>query len=718
MSPEQAAGETNIGAATDVYALGCVLYEMLVGEPPYTGRTPQAVLARVMQAELDPVHQHRRSVPLNVEAAIERALEKVPADRFATAGDFARALSDPSFRHRTSASAGTLPGRWRVTAVAGWVVAAVLALGTSVWAMLGTASEPAGVSRHVLAQDGWAGVDVAFGQLAAVAPDGSSIVLPVRTPGGALQLGLKLRGSTEVRPIPGTAGGQDVAFSPDGRSIVFARGTNLVRVDLTGGAAVTLAEDVHSLGAAIAWMDDGNILYEQVTGFAFMSPSRIARIPAAGGAPLQVIETSVAGLSHPIWMDALPNGRGALVVGCNVAVTCSAEGANLFVLDLASGSVESIIEGVMRAWYVEPAGQLVFVRPDGAVFTTSFDLDTLRPGGSSIPLIDGVRVGFNHVDMSIGADGTVVYVEGPSTSFGLSRLVWVDRSGREQPMDADGPTMGLTTLALSPDDRRVAVTIEAVESSGLWIRELPDGILTRVSRHAGGARWPFWTSDGSAVSYISSTGGTPHLRRVRADGGSGGDSEVLLLRKLPIIEAVPAPARGGLIFVEDNPPGGTRQGFLNLETGAVTEELPNTGLDERSLALSPDGRWLAFVSSVSGRQVWVRREPFTGGRTQVSIDAGTAPVWAHNGRELFYVDRASGDMISATYTAEPDFQVRTRTRLFDATPYVTRWGHKTFDVTSDDQRFAMLRILPGQGRVILIENWFEELRERLASAGN
>ena len=371
-----------------------------------------------------------KSVPANVEAAIELALEKVPADRFATAQDFAKALSDPGFRPGARTLEGLAFGRWRRVAVAGWA-AGIMGLGIGASAMFRTVPAPASFSRQVLGTEGWAGIDAPFGHLAAIAPDGSSMVLPLGSWPSDYRLGLKLRNSTEIVPIPGTENAQDIVFSPDGQWIAYVRGGDLVKRQLAGGAAVTLARDVDGSAEGIAWLDDGTILFEQRTeGAGVTTPSRIVRIAEDGGAPLQIIESSAGGTAHPIWMHGLPDARGALVAACAAAMTCRVEGARLYVLDLGRGTFDLAMERVMRAWYVPRTGHVVFARPDGTVFAMPFDLANLRPSGSPIPVLDGVRVGANQVDMVMGADGTVLYVEGQASAFGLVDLVWVDRSGR------------------------------------------------------------------------------------------------------------------------------------------------------------------------------------------------------------------------------------------------------------------------------------------------
>jgi serine/threonine-protein kinase len=245
MSPEQATGDGSVGPATDIYALGCVLYEMLVGDPPYTGSTPQAILGKILMAQPVSATVARKLVPPNVDAAIRKALEKLPADRFSSAQDFAKALGDPGFRHGAVATAGMGAGRglWNPLSMAATAMALVLGAGLAL-SLVGSAP-PLPVSRHVLSTEGLAGPNVRMGLFMAVAPDGSSLVVPVEAASG-LQLGLKLRGSTEVTPIPGTEGASNVVFSPDAQSIAYRIGSDLFTRPIEGGSVARIADDTEA----------------------------------------------------------------------------------------------------------------------------------------------------------------------------------------------------------------------------------------------------------------------------------------------------------------------------------------------------------------------------------------------------------------------------------------------------------------------------------------
>ena len=308
MSPEQATGDQAVGSSTDAYALGSVLYEMLVGDPPYAGNTAQAVLGKIIAGDPVSAAKHRPSVPANVDAVIRCALEKLPADRFTSAQEFVRALDDPGFRRGGEAARGVAAGAgvWNTSSIAFASLALVFALGFG-WLLL-RPDPPQPVSRQLLSTEGWAGLETVFGRLVALAPDGSSMILPLDDS----QLGLKMRGSTEITPIPGTEGGRHVVYSPDGQWIAYSVGTDLFKRSLVGGSPVRLAEDLATGTLGLAWLDDRTILYEQNVGAEEPEGGRrrIVQIPDDGGEPLVVFwpETDIGEGSRftPIWVRGLP----------------------------------------------------------------------------------------------------------------------------------------------------------------------------------------------------------------------------------------------------------------------------------------------------------------------------------------------------------------------------------------------------------------------------
>jgi serine/threonine-protein kinase len=258
MSPEQATGEERIGPTADVYALGCVLYEMLAGEPPYTGRTPQAILGKIVLGKLVPVSEHRPSAPAHVAAVVAKALERMPADRFQSAGEFARALGEPGFRWPRSSGTRV---RARTLAITGAVAAFALVgfLAYQAGAARGAGPEPTGEialslylpSDQLLAMNNPSSLEVS--------PDGSRVAY-VAQRGGNTHVFVRAMDDFEATQVPGTEGATSIFFSPNGDEVGFHANGALRRVALAGGIPVRIA-DVTEPPVGASWGVDGTILY-------------------------------------------------------------------------------------------------------------------------------------------------------------------------------------------------------------------------------------------------------------------------------------------------------------------------------------------------------------------------------------------------------------------------------------------------------------------------
>ena len=490
MSPEQATGDQQVGPPSDTYALAAVLYEMLVGDPPYIGSTAQAVLGKIIAGAPVSATQIRKSVPLNVDAAITKALEKLPADRFTGAQGFAKALADRGFRHGEEALTGAAAGvgPWNRLTVAMTSVAALATLAFG-WSLL-RPEPPQPMSRQVLSTEGWAGMSVEFGLYGAIAPDGSSMILPVGS-GPGVQLALKMRGSTEITPIVGTEGGRTVVYSPDAQWIAYTIGTDLFKRPLVGGAPVRLAQDADdALNSTLAWLDDGTILYEQ--GLITGQQRRIVQIPEDGGEPL-VVFTPEEGAGTPSWMQGLPGGRGALVAICGPGVAACGDNLELYVVDLRDLSSELILEKVLRAWYA-PTGHLVYVQDDGALFAVPFDLDALAITGGAIPLFDGVSATPSRAQMQLAADGTLLYVEGAGRRVALRQLLVVDLDGNEEALVLAPQSIG--GVGWSPDGQSVVYDSEGQ----IYTYNVALGTIPRQLTFEGTNLRPVYSPDGSDVT--------------------------------------------------------------------------------------------------------------------------------------------------------------------------------------------------------------------------
>ena len=718
MSPEQAMGEREITARSDVYALGCVLYEMLIGEPPFTGPTAQAIVAKVVTEEPRPLQPKRHTIPANVEAAVLTALEKTAADRFATAAEFATALGDAHYHPTSSTTAvraagpGARPRGWRGRLP---LLLAGLA-GVGLGAIAGVAlrgRQPAPVTRYGLTLPSSQAPDPNWPVIPS--PDGSRIAYVGPAESGT-QIWIKRRDRYEATPLLGTVGVVNFTWSPDGQWIAFTFAGQLRKVPVIGGAAITLTDGASS-NPGLAWLDDGSIVYMPVGGGLGLK-----RIAADGGQPTTLLADSV-----PIYLPSpLPKGRGVLFTRC--ASSCALR-EDLWVFDLRSGVAREVVAGAAWGQYV-PTGHVVYVRQDGAMLAARFDPASLKVSGSPIPILDSVAVIDRQLPMAaLSPSGTLVIRTGSAQALVRHfEMVWVDRTGRETPVDPAW-TFRLTQYGnnvgwqLSPDGTRLAIGLATEAGDDIWVKQLPRGPVSRVSYDGASEFRPRWMPDGASLMFGSNRAGpgTGGLYR-RPANGTGTDS---VLRRAPtgIFEGAWSPDGRWLLFRTGGVVGqsGGRD-IVGIRPGVDTAPVPvvATSYDEEAIAVSPDGHWLAYESNETGRtEVFLRPFPGTeSGKWQVSSGGGYSPLWARNGKELFYVN-ARREMMAAPIQAgsmprlgEPRLLFPLGNRL-----YMTFNEYYTpFDVAADG-RFIMARSVTPDSDLdlplVVADNWLEELRGKV-----
>ncbi len=718
MSPEQATAEKEISARSDVYSLGSVLYEMLTGNPPHTGASAQQIIMKIVTEEAAPVTKHRRSVPPNVAAAVAKSIEKLPADRFASAAEFGAALTDPGFAGRTTAmtGAGYAAGRrWTGFATAGWALFGLTLVAVGwLWSRAPSASA-APVRRYALELTGPEEITTRGLQILAISPDGSRIAYLAGGSSGTRQVWIRDRDQLHARPLPGTDGALGLSWSPDGQQVAFVVLPGVLKVAPVDGASPTVVADSAISAGGTAWASDG-VIYS-AGGFR-ATGGGIVKVPVTGGVPtvLTNLDTTRHEFAH-LSPAVLPNNRG-LVFSVWYGPTRPND-TEIAVLNFKSGTYQVLQRG-LRARYLA-TGHLLIARSDGTLVAVPFDQDKLAATGPPVPVISGVVVASGYfVDYDVSKDGTLIYLAGePRDVKETVEPVWVTRAGVSTPVDSGWtyvrPFNG--GMSLSPDGKRLAVAISGDPTSDIWIKQLPRGPLSRLTFEDFLKYRPVWSPDGQQVTYIADPGNNnASLYRKRADGS--GAVERLIGSDKSLAEALWS-HDGQWLVVRTTLPTRDILAFQPAVDTTLTPIVAADKFDERAPTLSPDGKWIAYQSDETGKsEIYVRPFPGAdGGRWQISTAGGDEPLWSRGGKEIFFRSE-SGQMMAVNVTTTPSFAAEAPRALFVDTTYVKSPSYRAYDLSPDDQRFVMLRALADSvtqapTQVVLVDNWFEELKAKV-----
>ena len=708
MSPEQATAEKDIGARSDIYSLGAMTYEMLCGEAPFTGPTVRAIVAKVLTEDPRPIVSQRRTVPPNVAAAVSRALEKIPADRFGTAHEFAEALIDPtsSAASQASTSATLFRSAPRQLWYAGGLIAILGILG-AVWVW--RRQEPGKpVLRYTLGMDSaqeLAHVPESYwGSRLALSRDGSRFAY---IGGPRLQLFLRERNLLHSTPIPGTEGVHSPFFSPDGQRIGFVKGDRLQIVSLDGTSLGTVADSMIGWAGA-SWGSDG-FIYADGDGYL-----PLVRVEAKSGAIPMRFTTfdTTRGEFDQLSPDALPNGKAVIFTAASDPKPGSHRPVGaLAIAEIPSGRHHILLEGVAYAVYAPP-NFIVYVTMEGRLMAVPFDQNSMKLTGPPTPLAEGITLnGPNSPALAASASGILMY--STAAPFGKDDLVWVDRTGQSQVIDADwNAIFGLPSI--SPDGGRLAITVfsEIGSDGSVWIKELNRGPATKLNGSSQVSGWPTWTPDGQSVTYAAKDSHGWALWTQRADGSTPANLQYRVTAESPVWSQ-----DGKWLVFQVAKTDADMSDILGLRPGVDREPVPLmvSRFSEFNPSLSPDGRWLAYAS-VEGGRYDVRVVPFPktdSAKWIISPHGGTEPRWAHSGKELFYRDQ-DDNMVAVEVKTAPSFVVGASKVLFAADSYRAKAGDRRYDVAPDDKHFLMIRPASGppKDKLIVVENWFEELKAK------
>ena len=700
MSPEQARGKA-VDKRTDIWAFGCVLYEMLTGRRVFEGDDVTDVLVSVLSKYPDWTALPAATPPA-VRRLLRRSLERDPRRRVADMADARLDLEDAESEPAGAMQPNALPpvpmwqrSMWPAIAIGAAAVAASVA-----WMSRPSVALP--VSRFAVTLspgDEFTAVE-ATRQAVAVSPDGSHIAYMANAR-------IYVRARDQLRSAPITDAGAHPFFSPDGRSIAFWQRGQLKRVAVNGGAPVVVTDTPQIWGAT--WSADDTILYG-------MGAGGIWRVPAAGGKAENIVKLDAGQRAHG--PQLLPGGRS--LVFTLLQGSTSWDDAQIVVHSLDTGARQVVVQGGTDGRYL-PTGHLVYVR-QGSLLAQPFDIDTLQTRGAAMSLVGEVALSFSGATgaahYSVAGDGTLVYVPSSSLDVSAVSLVWVDRKGQETLIP--GGEGLFTAPALSMDGARVALNRMATGgNSDVWTFAVRRGVLEPLATDPGRDADPIWSPDGSRIAYASSShDGGPGIF-VRAADGTGKVERLTTGTHVPsswsldgtrIVyadfgsNAISASAQADLAVVSVN---GDRR----------AEKLLTSPHRLGSAVISPDSRWLAYESSETGEKViFVRPFPdVTKMRARISPGGGMSPVWARDGRTLFY--RNGRAIMSVAVRGTTPDEWGAPEQLFEGSYFFVD-GPPMFDVAPDG-RFLMLKPITGNPRpqalktIIVVQNWYEELK-RLA----
>jgi len=705
MSPEQARG-TPVDKRSDIWAFGCLLYEMLTGGPPFPAKTIADTLALVLTREPD-LDALRADTPPAIRRLLARCFVKDPKHRLRDIGD-ARLEIETARTEKGDRRGFGVAGRqgrqvWRWVGVA---VAAAIAsvVASSIVVSRNTSTpRPTSVARLVVTPP--QGEPVAIETPAiAISPNGRRIVY-VAGRGSRQHLYVHDIDQFASTPLDGTDGASSPFFSPDGQWVGFVANGRLRKVTPYGGPPQTIAETTQTINAFAvgSWESDDTIFFTPTVGVG------VWRMTATGGGPKPITTLLATENSHR-WPQLLPGGKTLLFT------SVSAAESQIFAQSLQTGERRPLVNGVAGSYL--PSGHLVFVQA-GTLMAAPFDVAQLKMTGPPVAVLTGVmqvmrlRSGqtTNLVpQVSFSTAGTMAYVPA-SPHPHQSTLVWVNRDGVEQPTGASGGAYYQPRVA--PDGKRVAITVGGEDHDDVWLYDIGRQTWSRVTS-AGNSGFPLWTRDGRRLVYVSDRAGRENIYSKTLDGSAG--EERLLASERSTFPFSWA-ADGTLAFVLVHPQ--TLQDIWMLPPAGTGSPRPflETPFGEGAPAFSPDGRWVAYVSNESGRnEIYVRPYPGPGEKLTISTEGGSEPIWSRTGRELFY--RNGDAMMSVGISAGPPLEVGSPRRLFERPYESTLALWPDYDVTPDGQRFLMVRTLeqhesPPQINVVV--NWFSELQQRVPS---
>ena len=700
MSPEQATAEKELTARSDIYSLASVLYEMLTGEPPHTAGSAQAVIMKIITDTARPVQELRKNVPPNVAAAVATALEKLPADRFATASEFSLALQgkgdlsvlDRYGRTGAPGDAGTMLRRSRTREFASWTLAGVLAVAFG-WSILRPRpTTDSSVVQFIISTPDSERPAIGGSYTAAISPDGRVVLYSANRAAGGTSLQAFRTDRLDSRAIPGTMDATQPIFSPDGQSVAFESSGKLRKMRIDGGTPTVISDGRTNDGAA--WTSNDEIVLGADAGFHGLS-----HVSANGGrlAEFTKPDTSKGETEH--WYPvALDDGTTIIfaIVGGSLGT------AELAITSLPTGKVTRLgVSGFRPLAVID--GWLLYVQVDGTVNAVKLDARARRVVGTPIPVYGPVHASGGNGEIFISRSGALVAGRAAFTS----QMVWEGRDGTVRPVVREA--RGFAPPRLSHDERRIAVAISDGQSSDIWIYDLATSTTTRLTS-VQSATSPIWSIDDKRVLYFADgPDGKPAIWAQDVDGSSAPEKKGDV-NGIPGSLAI-SPDGNSLLYHAWN-----RSSYdifeLRLDSAEASHVYLGTPEMELLPDFSPDGRSVLVIAGQMGsREIFARSYPTPGARLQISAGSSGFARWSADGRQVFY--QSGTALLAARLATGPSgLRVEARDTILARSKLAEGGG---FEPTRDGTRFLGLVPVGGNLELVVSPNWIVELREKLAA---
>ncbi len=709
MSPEQARGE-KVDHRTDIWSLGVVLYEMLTGRLPFAGEFEQSILYAILNTDPEPLTSVRSNIPMDLERVLRKMMAKDPGDRYQSALEIPVDLRAVKTMLKTSSGSSRIATASTVVApqskrplksllLWGGLGLMFVALILALWNPWRSPAMSPLIGKFEINLPKGDALDIIIYSSVAISPDGSRIVY--RANGK-----LYLRDVSSFNPvvIPGTEDAGAPCFSPDGNWIAFFSGGKLKKVSVNGGSPIELADALDNRG--VSWGTGGMIAYTPHTS------TGLWLVPEVGGDARQLTIPDSVKLERTHRSPSfLPNGKTILFTMGTFSSPDYYEDATIEAVNVESGERKVILKGASTARYI-PTGHLVYSR-GGILYASAFNADRLEVTGTPVPVLEGVdgdpTSGVVHY--GIANNGTLVYIPG-EVAGGPRFMAVFDTTGKSSQLAPEAQLY--SEPRISPDGKRLAVVIHSGKDSDVWVFDVVRSTLSRLT-FGGTNRTPTWSPDGKRIAYFTSAtevGGKIHMRH--ADGSGEAD---LISQGLGRAYVDNYARDGSALILDRSGVQGNQSDIWVLPLSGDRKPWPflATQYDEWQASLSPDGKWLSYISNESGTyQVYVQPFPNRGGKWQVSTQGGTEPRWSPDGRTLYYT---SGQrMMAVSVSTSSGFVVGQPRQLFDKYQALPVDSGISYDVLPNGQGFVTtLSKNPSayqQIRVVL--NWFQEIRSKVS----